>query len=297
MYQDVSAADVHPDSGAITQWLEDNGSWGTGVMRIDFSIEVLEAVADTPNRTFIESGDFYSPDCDAVEMPVPEGGALEGESGYECTTDGDCHLIVVDRRVNRLFEMWRANIVGSEFYGGCLAAWDMTRVYAPEGRGEQCTSADAAGFPIAPLLLTADEVAAAAAGTAEIDHAIRFILPNASMRAGYYTRPGTHAGGPSSADASAPVYGGRWRLRADFDMNRLPNDAARAVARGLQRYGMALADGGNIALTFQSDRFTTGKWADLFDSYALEAILPTDFEVLDTGPNIELTYDCVRTAY
>lgn len=296
MYQDVSAAAVHPSSASVTQWLQDNGSWGTGEMRIDFSIEVLDA-SDAPARTFIETDDFYSPDCDSVAMPVPAGGALEGETGYACASDGDCHLIVVDRRVDRLYEMWRAHVVGGAFHGGCLAAWDMTRVYPPEGRGEQCTSADAAGFPIAPLLLSANEVAAAVAGGAEIDHAIRFILPNARMRAGRYARPATHAGGPSSTSASAPVYGSRWRLKADFDLSRLPNEAARAVARGLQRYGMALADGGNIALTFQSDRFTTEKWAGLLDTYDLADILPTDFEVLDTGPDIALTYDCVRTPY
>jgi serine/threonine-protein kinase len=260
-------------------------------MQIDFSIEVLEADADTPYLTFTQTGAFYSPDCDAVEMPVPAGGALEGETGYECSSDGDCHLIVVDRRVSRLFEMWRANIVGDTFEGGCLAAWDMTRVYPPEGRGEQCTSADAAGFPIAPLLFTADEVAAG-----EIAHAIRFILPNDRMRGGYYVRPATHAGGPS-ADAPAPVYGSRWRLRGDFPLDTLPNEGARVVARALQRYGMALADGGNVALTAQSDRSTAASWEGLLGPRDLETIQPTDFEVVDTGPPIELTYDCVRTTY
>jgi serine/threonine-protein kinase len=60
---------------------------------------------------------------------------------------------------------------------------------------------------------------------------------------------------------------------------------------------MALADGGNIALTFQSDRFTVEKWPGLLGAYDLDAIEPTDFEVLDTGPAITLTYDCARTAY
>ncbi len=291
MYQDITGAAVHTDSAAITQWLTDNGGWGTGQMRIDFSIEVLQKTPNTPYETFTPTGDFYSPDCDQVDVPVPPGGALEGESGYECTSDGDCHLIVVDCDNNRLYEMWRANIVGGTFYGGCLAAWDMTRVYASEARGEQCTSADAAGFPIAPLLFSADEVAAG-----EIAHAIRFILPNARMRDGLYTRPGTHAGGPNGP-APAPVYGGRWRLKSSFDVDSLPSEGARVVARAMQQYGMALSDGGNIALTAQSDRFTTEKWNGLLDAYDLSSIQPTDFEVLDTGPDITLTYDCVRTAY
>jgi len=282
MYQDISATPVHASSAATTQWLEDAGGWGTGEFRIDFSIEVLEAVSDTPYETFTPTGDFYDPDCDDVPMPVPAGGALEGETGYACESDGDCHLIVVDRRDQRLYEMWRANITDGTFYGGCLAAWDMTRLYTPVGRGEQCTSADAAGFPIAPLLFAAGEVAAATTGDAEINHAIRFILPNARMRAGYYVRPATHAGGPSAASANAPVYGTRWRLKADFDMDRLPNAGARAVARALQTYGMALADGGNIALTAQSDRFTTAKWEGLLGTRDLSTIQPSDFDVIDT---------------
>ena len=292
-YQPVDGATpIRSDSRDTTQWLTDNGGWGVGRLQIDFSIEVLTASADTPLLTFEQTGDFYSPDCDDVMVPVPMGGALEGESGYACESDGDCHLIVIDRRVNRLFEMWRANITGGTFYGGCLAAWDMTRVYGPEGRGEQCTSADAAGFPIAPLLFTADEVA-----SGEIDHAIRFILPNARMRRGYYVRPATHAGGPSADDANAPVYGTRWRLRADYDLASLPSDGARVVARALQRYGMALADGGNIALTARSDRSTAAQWEGLLGPRDLAAIQPNDFEVVDTGAPIELTYDCVRTTY
>lgn len=291
IYEDISGSGVASDSAVVTQWLADNGGWGTGEMRMDFSIEVLEASESTPNLAFEPTGDFYDPDCDQVPVPVPDGGALEGEAGYECTTDGDCHLIVVDHRDERLYEMWRANITGGTFYGGCLAAWDMTRVYPPENRGEQCSSADAAGFPIAPLLFTADEVAAGA-----VDHVIRFILPNARMRGGFYVRPASHAGGPSGP-LEAPVYGSRWRLRADFDLASLPSEGARVVARGLQKYGMALADGGNIALTGRADRSTTAKWEGLLDTHDLASIQPTDFEVIDTGAPIVLTYDCVRGAY
>ncbi|NUO53818.1 MAG: hypothetical protein HOV80_33655 [Polyangiaceae bacterium] len=279
------------NSATTTQWLQSNGGWGTGVMRIDFSIEVLHATASTPYKNFQTTGDFFSPDCDHVPVPIPVGGALEGENGYQCVNDGDCHLIVRNDFDGRLYEMWRANIVGSTFQGGCLAAWDMTRVYGPEGRGEQCSSSDAAGFPIAPLLFTADEIAAG-----EINHAIRFILPNARMRAGKYVHPANHAGAPSGP-TSAPVYGSRWRLRADYPINTLPSEGAKVVARAMQKYGMALADGGNIALTAQSDRFTSAKWAGQMGTYDLDDLQPTDFQVLDTGTPITLTYNCSRSAY
>ncbi len=289
MYQRIDSAALDPDSTTITRWLQDNGGFGTGEMRIDFSIEVLAAAADTPRRSFTPSRDFYQPDCDPAPFPVPAGGALEGESGYACTHNGDCHLIVVDAAHGRLYEMWRANLSTSGFAGGCAAIWDMTRVYGPEGRGEQCTSADAAGLPIAPLLFSADEVAAG-----KIDHAIRFILPNERMRAGTYQHPGTHAGAPSGP-ADAPIYGSRWRLRANFDLASLPSDGARAVARALQQYGMVLADGGSIALTAQSDRFTAHKWDGLLDTRDLSALQPTDFDVVQTGEPTALDDDCQRT--
>ncbi len=172
-YRDVSAAALDPQSSAVIANL-DRAGWGLGRMQIDFSIEVLAADAGTPLRPFTPTEDFFEPDCDLAPVPVPAGGALEGEQGYECPGDGDCHLIVADRSRMKLYEMWRADIRGDSFRGGCLAVWDMTRVYPASGRGEQCTSADAAGYPIAPLLFDADEVAAG-----RIDHAIRFILPNA----------------------------------------------------------------------------------------------------------------------
>jgi serine/threonine-protein kinase len=288
-YQDVSAAPLDPQSAQTIAWLQNAGGWGLGRMQIDFSIEVLSAGPSTPLRSFVPTSDHYSPDCDFDPVPLPPGGALEGETGYECESDGDCHLIVAQRSRNRLYEMWRANIAGGTFYGGCLAVWDMSRVYEPAGRGENCTSADAAGYPIAPLLFTADEVA-----SGEIPHAIRFVLPNGRIRNGVYVHPATHSTGAASAPSPAPPYGARFRLRADYPLSSLPNDGARVVARALQRYGMFLADGGQVALTAQSDRFTTEKWSGLLGSRDLQAIQVSDFEMIDGGARIAYTGDCAR---
>ena len=258
-------------------------------MQIDFSIEVVEASTDTPLLAFQPTQDHFLPDCDLDPVPVPEGGALEGESGYECRGDGDCHLIVVDRARQKLFEMWRADIQGGRFRGGCLAVWNLGRVYPLSGRGEQCTSADAAGYPIAPLLFSADEVAAGA-----IDHAIRFILPNARIRKGEYVHPATHGTRATSGPPDAPPYGVRLRLRADYSLDRLQSAAARVVARAMQKYGMLLADGGNIALTARSDRSTKAKWAGLLGPRDLDVLRPADFEMVDGGERIPVTNDCVR---
>jgi serine/threonine-protein kinase len=288
--RDISAAPVDTASSSIISTLNAAGGFGNGRLQIDFSIKALNADARTPLRAFHATGDFYSPDCDHVPVPVPAIGSLEGETGYVCVHDGDCHLIVYHHPTNKLYEMWRANITGTAFDGGCLAVWDVDRTYTPAGRGEQCTSADAAGMPIAPLLFTADELAAGA-----IHHAIRFILPNPRMQQGSYVHPATHAGGPSGS--GLPPYGARLRLRADYPLASLPDEGTRTIARALQRYGMILADGGNIALTAMSDQYTTAKWNAVLPSGStgLQAIRVTDFTMIDGGARIPLTYNCVRT--
>lgn len=288
----VEAAPLAAGSVSMLAALQAAGGFGLGQLRVDFSIAVLAADAATPLAPFVAKAGYFTPDCDALAtFPLPPGGALEGEAGYTCAGGGDCHLLVVDRSRGKLWEAWDADARDGAVSATCAVTWDLARAYPAELRGEQCTSADAAGLPVAALLFDADEVAAGA-----IDHAIRFILPNARMAAGRYVRPATHAGAPSGA-ADLPPYGSRLRLRADYPLASLPNEAARVVARALQRYGMILADGGTIALTAAADRYTTAKWAALgFDTRSLAALQVSDFQVVEAGPAIPLTFDCVRTA-
>jgi serine/threonine-protein kinase len=266
--------------------------WGNGgVFQIDFSIGLQRDPGSTsPLQTFTTTKDFYSPDCDHVPMPVPVGGSVEGENGYACTHNGDCHLIVL--RGTTLYEMWRANITSSGFAGGCLAVWDTTKVYGPSERGDQCTSADAAGYPISALLFTADEVKA---GT--INHAIRFILPNDHIRNGVYLHPSTHSTGATAGPTGSIPYGGRLRLKNTTTVNTkiaAMSAGAQVVARALQKYGMFLADGGEIALTAAADKFTTAKWSGLLGPTDLQALDPQDFDMIDGGTRINYTGDCVR---
>jgi len=287
-YDDVSAVTPAANSAAVIRSLRAAGGWGNGdKMQIDFGIEVL-AAGDAEPQTFEPTDDFGLPDCDPVGVPLPAGGNVEGEPGYECSGDGDCHLIVFAAAKHRLYEMWRANVTGGTFFGGCLAVWDTSKAPPRTGRGVQCTSADAAGFPIAPLLFTADEVAAG-----EIKHAIRFILPNDRVRRGFVP-PATH-GSSTTGDSEAPYYGVHLRLRADYPLASLPSDGARTVARAMQTYGMYHADGGNIALTAQSDQRTTAKWDGLLGPRDLAALKVEDFQVIGHGEHTELTFDCTRT--
>ena len=67
------------------------------------------------------------------------------------------------------------------------------------------------------------------------------------------------------------------------------------MARALQKYGMFLADGGNIALTAQADTDSADKWDGLLDPGDLAGLKVTDFEMVDGGARIPVTNDCVRT--
>jgi len=285
--QDISHAPLDPQSTTMINWLADQGGWGFGRMQIDFSLRVLHANASTPYVPFRKADGFIAADSDPVtEVPLPVGGGLEGQSGYQCAAGGDCHLIVVDRAHSKLYETWGSNVTDNVLSAAFIAVWDLNRVYPPTGRGDQCTSADAAGLPIAALVFNADEIAAGS-----INHAIRFVLPNQRMRAHFYVHPATHAGGPSGP-SSAPPYGAHFRLKASYDVSQLMPEA-QVVARAMQKYGMFLSDGGNIALTAQSDQDTTAKYANLdFDSHALKALKVTDFEIVDMGTPIHLTDEC-----
>jgi serine/threonine-protein kinase len=310
-HQDISNAPVHPNSASQIATLAGLGGFGYGRMQIDFGMHIVNAPAGTPLRSILgypSTAEYYAPDCEATgtQMPVPANGAIEANTGLACdNANEDCHLLVVQG--NTLYEAYRANASGaSGMQSQCLARWKLDAIYPASNRGDHCTSADAAGFPIAPLLFNADEVYnAMQVPGGDLGHAIRFILPNARMATQngqkVYVRPASHAGGPSGPSGTV-AYGSRLRLRADFPVN-LYNPAAQVILRTMQHYGIVLADGGNIALTAESDLFTTHRWSEIgIDSRTFDAQVPgaivrvQDFAVLDTGPRIVETYDCVRNA-
>jgi hypothetical protein len=272
--------------------LEAAGGWGTSDnFQIDNSLVVLHADTTAPMVPFYQASGYTTPDCDTFTMlPLPTGGAIEGQTNYTCdVANNDCHLLIAYPPTHTLYEIYQATSMGSGIVGGCGVLWDLSKTYPNNLRGDQCTSADAAGFPMSAMLPDADEVASGV-----VTHAIRFALPNARMAKGVYVHPATHAGAPSGA-ANLPPYGVRLRLRANYAVSSLPTGAAQVIAKALQTYGMFLSDGGNVPLMVQSDQFTTHKWASLnFDTHMLFGIKPTDFEIVDMGPTVALTYNCVR---
>jgi hypothetical protein len=291
--KDVSGLTKDARSDAIIAALDSFGGWGNGnKLQIDFSIPLFFGDSSTPRQQVTAASGYYLPDSDTApfQMPIPANANIEGSTNLVCdTANNDCHILVVDKSAKKLYELYNATQSGGSIaaLGGFI--WDLNKAYPVSERGDQCTSADAAGFPIAGLLPTADEVAAG-----NVAHAIRFILPNARMKKAVYVHPASHAGGPSSTNANAPPYGVRFRLKASFSETAF-NAGEKTIIHALKKYGMLLSDGGNIALTFADDRTTTAKWAGVgITATSFNAIGPDNFEVVDLSAEIAVTDNCVR---
>src|SRR5208337_2858314 len=97
-------------------------------------------------------------------------------------------------------------------------------------RPDTWTSADAAGLPITPALVSYDEVASGA-----ITHALRMTMQNSQNS---YLWPGRHEAGTSGTQK--PPMGARIRLRNSAGVNaRIAklSTTDQVIARALQQYG------------------------------------------------------------
>jgi hypothetical protein len=201
----------------------------------------------------------YVDESDDVPYPIPAAPRMESGS--------DRHILIVDRDACRLYELYAASrAADGSWSAGSGATWDLrSNALRPAG----WTSADAAGLAILPGLVRYDEVAAG-----EIRHAIRFTAP-VTRRA--YVYPARHYAS-SSTSAALPPMGLRVRLKASYDVSRLPPQA-RVIAVAMQRYGLVLADNG-------SSWFFQGVSDARFDDdqlNALKAIPGSAFEAVDTS--------------
>jgi hypothetical protein len=206
----------------------------------------------------------YAGESDRGPYPIPRNAPVEGGRG----SDGDRHVIVVDRDRCRLYELFAAypRDGGTRWQAGSGAIWNLrSNRLRPRG----WTSADAAGLPILPGLARYDEVR-----RGRIDHALRFTAPE-TRRA--YMYPARHFASDSD-DPALPAMGQRLRLKAGFDISRFPRQS-RVVLRALKRYGMILADNG--APWFISGAPNRG-W-DNDELHSLGQVTGGDFEVVDTS--------------
>ncbi|HEY2767466.1 MAG TPA: hypothetical protein VGI76_04375 [Solirubrobacteraceae bacterium] len=204
----------------------------------------------------------YGPESDPGPYPIPPNALVEG-AGEE----GDRHVLVLQKGVCRLYELYDARRAGRGWAADSGAVFDLrSNALRPEG----WTSADAAGLPIFPLLARYDEVR-----TGRIDHALRVTVSR--TQAGYI-HPATHYAS-SNSDPTLPPMGLRLRLSAGFDLSSYHGQAL-VILRALKRYGLIVADNG-------SSWYITGApdphWSDA-DLDQLKRVPGGAFEVVRSGP-------------
>lgn len=279
-YRAIDGAPTAEHSGEMIGAVK---TWGqTDIFQIDFSFNVLDATGGTPTT--------FPPDDegDSVPVPIPAKGYVEGDYDYaSCPSGEDCHVLIVDRTANRLYELYHVKKNGAK-WNGYLALWKLDKAYPRSNRGQGCTSADAAGMAITPGLIGYAETK-----KGEIHHALRFIVRNDYIRGVVDDKnvpnvvyPASH-GSMAGASATGVPYGARLRLKKsvlDTDP-RIKSPGAHAVVKALRTYGMILSDGGNLPLVAESakvahDTDPTASWDDLLAPRDLGFLRPSDFEVV-----------------
>jgi hypothetical protein len=206
----------------------------------------------------------YAAESDRGRYPIPRRVPIEGGRA----SDGDRHVIVVDRSRCRLYELFDAHPLngGARWRAGSGAIFNL---HSNRLRTRGWTSADAAGLPILPGLARYPEVR-----RGRIDHALRFTASE-TRRAFIY--PARHFAS-NLTDPDLPAMGQRLRLKAGFDISRFPRQS-RIVLRALKRYGMILADNGSSWYVSGAP----GRGWDNDDLHSLHDVPGSAFEVVDTS--------------
>ena len=238
---------MHPDFGSGT--LEDGHPFGIPITAV-------------PAGTAGVKGHFtYDDESDAGPYAIPRNARIEGGSD----ADGDRHVIALDSRRCRVYELFNATPRadgGWDADSGAIFDLGSNRM-RPLGY----TSADAAGLSIYAGLVRYDEVAAG-----RINHALRMTVQR-TQRA--YVWPASHYAS-SNTDPNLPPMGLRFRLKANVDISKLPPQA-RVIAQALKTYGAIVADNG-------SNWFFTGTQDNRWNNdqlRALKTLRGSDFEAVD----------------
>jgi hypothetical protein len=216
----------------------------------------------------------YPGESDLAPYPLPDNAPIEDWplNGKKLETiqregKGDRHVVVVDPVNAKIYELYIGRKTDAGWQAAQSSIFDLkSNKLRPDG----WTSTDAAGLPIFPAIIRYDEL-----DRGMVEHAMRFTVKNTRKA---YVYPATHYASRKT-DENLPRMGERYRLRADFDMKGF-SPHAKAILKGLQTYGMFMADnGGDWRLSVTPDSRIKG-----LDE--LRKVKGKDFEVIvPTGPN------------
>jgi hypothetical protein len=230
--QDVSKAPVAPDSAATIAYINAHGG---DHLHPDFgsprAYGFPYTVVGAGQRKLPIHYTAYGDESDPGPFPIPKGAPVEGGNG----SDGDRHVLVVDRSSCTLYELYRGFFKpggGARWNADSGTRWDLG---SAARRADSWTSADAAGLPIFPGLARYDEAA-----SGHLDHAIRVTFDSTRNA---WVHPASHCAG-DTGDPHAPAMGTRLRLKAGYGLGGF-SGGARTIAEAMKRYGLIVADNGS----------------------------------------------------
>jgi hypothetical protein len=261
--QDISGAPVDPNSNDYIAYINSHGG---DMLHPDFGSPraygfPYAVVGKHAKRSRVHFT-AYGAESDHGRYRVPAHAPVEGGSH----SDGDRHVLVVDKSACRLYELYRGFFVAKprkHWNADSAVIWNLRSVKL---RTNGFTSADAAGLPIFPGLVRYDE---ARRGT--INHAIRVTVDSTQNA---WIHPASHCAGDTS-NPNAPPMGLRLRLRAGYDISGI-SGLAYTIAVAMKHYGFVIADNGsNWFFSGTSDR----RWPDE-NLDQLKAIPGSAFEVV-----------------
>ncbi len=261
----IDTLPVHPNSnlyidtiGANTAFHPDfgSGTWNGGPIGIPF-------ITVGNNQPMVSVTFDYDDESDPGPYPIPPNAPIEGGSG----SDGDRHVIVIDRDNCILYELYYAfPQPNGSWHAGSGAIFDLN---SNALRPDTWTSADAAGLPIFPGLIRYEEIL-----EGEIAHAIRFTVPQTRKA---YVWPARHYASNLTA-ARYPPMGQRFRLKAGFDISGYSPEV-QIILRAMKKYGIILADNG-------APWFISGAPDERWDNdilRELKTIYGSDMEAVDVS--------------
>ncbi len=269
--QNISKAPLDPRSGAYIAYIDSHGG---NHLHPDFgsprSYGFPYAVVNSTQPTLPIHYTAYGSESSPGPFPIPKAAPVEGGQ----SSDGDRHVLVIDRSNCMLYELYRAFYVGGtnpHWNADSGVKWNLR---SNARRRDSWTSADAAGLPIFPGLARYDEAA-----SGQIDHAIRVTFDSTRDA---WIHPASHCAG-DTLNPAAPPMGLRLRLRPGYSLDKF-DASARAVAIALKHYGLIVADNGsNWYLGGTTDR----RWNDE-NLNQLKQIPGSAFQVVKSSAGIHL---------
>ena len=249
--QDVSRAPIDPRSGAYIHGITRLG--GNQVVHPDFGgngrYGIPYNTVGRDQRQVRVHVTAYPGESDFGRAPIPPHARVEGGS--------DRHVLVLQRGVCDLFEMFGAHYVGGKGHRWNAASTAKFNLHSTKLRHDGWTSADAAGLPILPGLVRYGEVK-----RGHVRHAIRATFSETRKA---YIHPATHYASDQCA-RDLPPMGLRLRLSQGYyeqNLHRFPKGSqSRVIFTALYHYGIINADNGGTGSNWFITGASSKRWRD-----------------------------------